>query len=124
MKSVRKQRGISLVGLAFLLAVASAVSFVGLKLLPHYMDFYALQSIITKPSAERAFDVQNAGDFYGYVERGMSVNNIRNLDLYDSMQVKVSHGSIEISLDYEVREPIAGNIEIVLVFKREYHIAQ
>lgn len=124
MKFMQAQRGISVLGALFMLLVVSTLTGLALKLLPHYMDFYSLQNIITAKSAERAYDVRSAHDFYDYVERGMTVNSIRELGVRDIMAVNVSMGSVEVALDYEVREPLIGNIEVVLTFQRDYHIPQ
>lgn len=122
MKSVKAQRGLSLSSMLVMLFLAVVASMLGMRLLPHYMDFYTLQRIVTASAAERTFNVRTADDFVRYVDKSLMINNIRDIDVTDVMSVQIERGDVLVSLDYERREHLFGNVDVVLSFDREYRL--
>lgn len=122
--NTRKQRGVSLTGWLVILILAGFFASVGFKILPHYMDNRALDKMITavEPDAASGIQIRNAGEFRSYINKNMQVNNIRNLTAADIMDVRTEGADLYVHLNYEVREKILKNIDLVVSFDKEYRV--
>lgn len=122
MKSAHSQKGMSILSwlmvVAFIAFFASAV----FKMLPHYLDYMSLEKIITSVETDPSMDIRSVGAFYGHVAKGMEVNTIRDLDLKDSLKVKIENNEFKAHLKYEKREPLIQNIDLVVRFDKEFRV--
>lgn len=119
-----KQRGMSLLGWLVVLILAGFFASVAFKLLPHYMDNKALDKMISAVDREAASGVKvgSVGEFYSYINKGMQVNNIRDLKATDIMKARQEGGELQVELKYEVREKILKNIDLVVSFDKQYRV--
>ena len=54
------------------------------------------------------------------IDKRFNINNIRDLDPKEILDIERSKGLTSIAVNYERRERVVGNIDIVLVFKRTF----
>lgn len=118
----RSQKGLSTLSWLAVLGVVAFFASAAFKVLPHYLDFFSLQKIITGVEAEKALEIRTPGDFYAHVSRGVQVNNIRDLDLRKVMDVRMENNEFHVHLKYEKREPLIENLDLVVHFDREYRV--
>lgn len=118
----RSQKGMSMLSWLMVLCVVAFFASTGFKILPHYLDFFSLQKVITSVETDRALEVRSPSDFYEHVSRGIQVNNIRDLDLRKVMDVRMENNEFLVHLNYEKREPLIENLDLVVHFDREYRV--
>jgi hypothetical protein len=116
----RSQKGMSLLGWIVTIAVLAFLASTAFKLFPHYMDYYALQKIITKVESEPA-QIVSVRDFYDHIQKGMGVNSIR-LDLKKVLEIKQENDLFLLHLKYEQREHLIENLDLVATFDKEFRI--
>jgi len=122
MKFARSQKGLSMLSWLVVLCVVAFLASTTFKILPHYLDFFSLQKIITGVENERALDIRSPSEFLEHVRRGSQVNNIRDLDLRKVMDVRMENNEFLVHLKYEQREPLIENLDLVVHFDREYRV--
>ena len=122
MTFARSQQGLSILGWLMVLAVVAFFASTAFKMLPHYMDYMSMEKIITSVETDKASDVRTVGEFYNHVSKGMQVNNIRDLNMRDALQVKVENNEFLVHLKYEKREPLIRNLDLVANFDKEYRL--
>lgn len=122
MKFAKSQKGMSVLGWMVVLALVAFFASTGFKMLPHYMDFMALEGMITKVETEPSLDIRTVRDFYGHVEKGMTINGIRDLKLEDAMEIKLENNEFLVHLKYEKREHLIENLDLVANFDKEFRI--
>lgn len=122
MTFARSQQGLSILGWLVVLAVVAFFASTAFKMLPHYMDYMSLEKIITSVETDKASDVRTVGEFYNHVSKGMQVNNIRDLNMRDALQVKVENNEFLVHLKYEKREPLIENLDLVVNFDKEFRV--
>lgn len=122
MSPAPSQRGFSLLGTLLMLAVVVFLATTGARIVPHYIDYRALDKIITSIEAERGAGLSSVRDFYDYVGKGLAVNRIKDLDLERALAVRVEGEHFLIRLNYEKREPLIGNLDLVANFDKEYRL--
>jgi hypothetical protein len=119
MNAVSNQQGASLIGGLILLAAISLVAIAGMRVVPHYMDFWALKKAMDKASSDPSTKVEGADEYFEYVNRSMQVNNIRDLDLKNALKITEQSGGLLARLAYEKREHLLGNIDLVVTFDHQ-----
>ncbi|GIZ11145.1 DUF4845 domain-containing protein [Pseudomonas sp. NCCP-436] len=122
MTFARSQQGLSFLGWLVVLAVVAFFASAAFKLFPHYMDYMALQKVITSVETEALAEVRSVGDFYVHVSKGMQVNGINDLAPRDIMDVKMENHEFRVHLKYEKREPLIENIGLVVDFDKEFRV--
>lgn len=105
------QRGLSLTGLIFMLAIVSVIAIVALKTVPAYAEYSAVKDAIkvAKDAGGSVRDMQLSFD------KNAGVNNIEAINGRD-LVISKGTGETEISFAYEKRIPLAGNVSLVLDF--------
>ncbi len=110
-----QQRGFSKLGLLCMLVVLVSGLTFGLKVLPVYIDHNFVRGVAeTIVESGRASSMTQA-EIREEIAGSMRVNNIRDFDL-DSITSSRAGGATAITINYERRIPIAGNIDIILSF--------
>lgn len=122
MKFARSQQGLSMLSWLVVLIVVAFFASTAFKVLPHYLDFYSLQKIVTAVEHEKALEIRSPAAFYEHVSRGMQVNNIRDLNMREVMDVRMENNDFYVRLKYEKREPLIENLDLVVHFDREYRV--
>jgi len=122
MTSAGSQRGLSFIGWLLLLAVLAFAASTAAKVVPHYLDYMSLKKIIEAAGTDKAADIDNSGELYDYVAKGMQVNNIRDLDLNKALSVTTENNRLLAHLKYEKREPLIQNIDLVVKFDHEFSV--
>lgn len=116
---LQRQAGISMFGwLCVLCAVAFGLS-IAMKIVPHYMDHNSIVAVIDGMSPE-LWRGTNKKRMHEAVDKGLKVNNIRSVKSADVLKIDRNQMVTKLALDYEIRENLFGNIDVVMVFKKDY----
>ncbi|MCY1294223.1 hypothetical protein D9M68_527900 [compost metagenome] len=122
MTFARKQKGMSVLGWLLILAVVAFLASTAFKIIPHYLDFFSLEKIIGSVETEKALEIRTIPDFYSHVSKGMQVNGIRDLDLDKALKVTLENNEFLAHLQYEKREPLVENLDLVVRFDKEFRV--
>ncbi len=122
MRFMRSQKGMSLLGWMVVIAVVAFLASMIFKMLPHYMDYMALEKIITSVESDASQDINTVGEFHDHVAKGLEVNGIRDFDFAEMLEVKVENNEFIVHLHYEKREPLIKNLDIVATFDKEFRV--
>jgi|SRR5690606_4959420 len=122
MRFARSQKGMSLLGWMVVLALVAFFASTGFKMFPHYMDYMTLEKLITKVESEPTLGISSVRDYYEHIEKGMTVNGIRDIDLRDAVQIKQENNEFLVQLKYEKREHLIENLDLVASFDKEFRI--
>ncbi|GAC1038210.1 DUF4845 domain-containing protein [Pseudomonas sp. No.117] len=117
-----RQQGLSFLGGLLALCVIAFLASTAMKLVPHYLDYNALTKVIESIGDNPDNQIRSVSDVYSYVGKGMQVNDIRDLDLQKAMRVEADGNRLQIYLDYEKREHLIRNIDLVVRFNRDFRI--
>lgn len=122
MKFAQSQKGMSVLSWLMVLALVAFFASAAFKLIPHYLDYMSLEKIITSVETDEALEINTVGAFYVHVAKGMDVNSIRDLNLKDILEVKIENNEFHAHLQYERREPLIKNIDLVVNFDKEFRV--
>ncbi len=103
------QRGVSLVGLIFILAMLGLVVLLALKIIPTYIEYRAISTAIVSAKAGAATIPEMRSAF----DRSASATYIDSISGRD-LDIVNDGGEIEISFAYEKKIPLIGPASLVL----------
>ena len=112
----RKQGGLTLISFIIVLSLALFVAYLGMKIGPKYMEYYAVVSAMNDMSEEMG----NAKKSPVVLRRNLKAR----LYVSYSSSVKDKHikvtrsNGVRLRVAYDVREPIIGNLDVILTFDK------
>ena len=113
-----RPRGMSFWGYLWILfGVAVAVTLL-LRLAPHYMNFRAVQTVVTSLEGESVVGMSKR-QVYETLGKRFKINSLYDLKPHEVIAIERIKGGTTLRVDYEVREPLVYNADIVLSFQDE-----
>lgn len=113
----RWQAGMSYMGLLVLVGIIGAGIKVAAVVGPAYYDNYTIDKIIK--SLFRDGRASTVEDFKRGLSDRFQINNIRD-KTPDDFQYEFKDRKLTVIMDYEVRKPFIGNLDVVMHFKKNY----
>jgi hypothetical protein len=110
MYSLNRQRGVSFIFALPCCAIAGFVFTVGLKLIPIYMNAYAIHTILKEVAAEARSTDTDPSQILSSIEKRLDINDIGNIMKGNSAYHK-DHSDATIQIKYEARTQLVGNLQ-------------
>ena len=114
--TMRKQRGMTMIGWLVLLALIGFLTLIGLRLIPGYMEFFTIVKSVESVHAEATAETTPA-QIRESLRKRFQVNDVESLDPRD-LVIRREDGEFTIHIQYEFRTKMMGNVEAVIVFDR------
>jgi hypothetical protein len=117
-----KQSGMTTLSTLFVVAIVGFFFTVIFKLAPHYLDNRMIQSAFNQVG-ESNISGKSDTQIRHTIASFFTINNIRDVDI---AKIVIARGdaTTRISLDYETRFAMFGNVDVVLSFSNQYDSAQ
>jgi hypothetical protein len=116
MQSLKKQRGMTGLGWLTVLFLIGFFAFLGIKLIPIYLEHYSIKTVVESLEREPNITQKTPAEVRALVMKRLKINSVYDFKK-DYLKIKKSGGVMTVDVVYEVREPMAGNIEVLLTFK-------
>ena len=114
MQTLTKQRGVSLSGLIFGGGLLAFVGIVGMKLLPAYIEFFAVKKIFA--SMEAAGDIKGSvRDIRSSFDKRNAIEDVKSVKSED-LEITKEGGETVISVSWSNKVPLIGNASACLDF--------
>lgn len=115
-----RQRGLTFISLAVILAFIAIVTMMVLKLVPTYVEAIAVGSAMQSVAKEG--DMSSPVQIKDALLKRLQINNIEHVGREDISVEQGGQGSFRLLVDYEVRVPFLHNIDFVVSFKDEAEV--
>ncbi len=113
----KTQTGMSLIGFVLLVALLVFVAYIGIKIVPIYVEYYSVVSAMKGVQAEPDIGEKSAREVKELLYRRLEISYVDSLGR-DAVKV-VQRGGKRLEVDYEVRKNILGNLDVVTHFKND-----
>lgn len=114
---IRNQQGMSIIGFILILGLVIFASFITMRILPIYMEFFSVNSAMQGIAAEQGSARYSTRTVRTKMFNRLYVNyadaNIKESDI----QVKRQNG-MNLHVSYEVRKPLMGNLDVIASFDK------
>ena len=117
-KSPAKQLGMSMWGWLFVAIVMGTVITSVLRLGPHYIDFRIVQSVSDRLPVDKVHKDMSRAKILEHYKKQFRIEGFR-IPLRDVMTVERNREQTVVDINYEVREHLFFNIDVVLVFSEQ-----
>lgn len=117
MSMMQKQRGMTLIGFIFVLAILLFVAYLGIKIVPHYLNYYSVTDAMNKVALEPGASQAGVTTIRARLKNVLFVNYVEGLKEENLKVLRTGRG-IQIVLDYTILEPIAGNLSVSIHFEK------
>jgi len=114
----KPQQGMSIT--SWIMAIAIVLFFVllGVRMVPSYMEFHSMSKILEGIKEDPKYRKVAPKQLRKIFNRRIDINGIYDFD-QKNLKIDRSKGQTSMILDYEVRKPVAGNVEVVMSFHKE-----
>ncbi len=118
---IHKQQGMSLIGFIIVLSVVIFVSFLGMKIMPLYMEYFSVVKALEGVAEERGSARLSPYELRVKVLNRLYVSYSENVKESD---ITVTRGNgVHLRVAYEVRQPVMGNLDVVAIFDKSVRLA-
>lgn len=108
----RKQSGITLIGFLTVLAVVGFAAYVAMRLFPMYQEYYSVRSAMKGLADEPGVADMDPARVQDLLFRRLDINYSTSLKP-QNVKIERIEGGWQMKVDYEVRRPLVGNLDVV-----------
>ena len=108
----RTQRGMTLVGFIIVLAVVGVFAYIAMKLVPMYSEYYAVKQALKGLQQEPGIANRDPAKIQDLFFRRLYISYAENVKP-SNVKIERIDGGWTMSVDYEVRKPLMGNLDVV-----------
>lgn len=113
-----KQQGVTFIGLMIILAIIAFFTLITLKVLPLYLDDWKVSSLLEDLRQEPLITQKSPAEIRTLITRRMKIGYVDHIK-NDQFEVEKKDGKLTVSIEYEYRTNVAGNLDIIGSFKHE-----
>ncbi|MEZ0232962.1 MAG: DUF4845 domain-containing protein [Methylophilaceae bacterium] len=113
---MQKQRGMTFIGLVLIIACIVFVAVIGIKLVPAYLEYFAVKKAITRISNDPSFNDMTKKDVTESFDKSADIDNIKEVSGKDLVITQSDSGKMIVSVDYQEVVPLVGNVSALLDF--------
>ena len=108
----RKQGGMTLIGFVIVLGVIGFFAYISMKLVPMYSEYYAVKQALKGLQEEPGVGNYDPARIQDLFFRRLYISYAENVKP-ENVEIERVDGGWELSVQYEVRKPLMGNLDVV-----------
>ena len=112
---MKKQRGMSIYGLMYLLVTLGFVGYIGMRLFPAYLEYYSVKKIFAAMANEEAKNANSVSEIRGGFDRRATIGYVTVISGAD-LEIGKEGGESVISASWAVKIPLFASASVVLDF--------
>jgi hypothetical protein len=116
-KRLKPQQGMTLISWLIVISIALFFTLIGMKMVPTYLENYAIRQVLENMTTDRSVRDMGRRDLKITALKRFRINGVYDFRK-DDVKVVKDKGGYRISVDYEVRKPVVGNVFIVMTFAK------
>jgi len=117
MQLKNKQKGMTGISIMALLILIAFVAVTLLKIMPIYFDSFKVGDVISSLKEERGLGEKSNSEITKMILKRLDVNMVSDVTK-DNVFIEKSKNQVLIDVEYEVRKPMFGNLDIIVSFKK------
>jgi len=110
----RKQQGLTLIGFLIVLSLAVFVAFMGMKVVPVYIDHYSVIQAMKGVQKESGIKTATPGKIKDLFFRRLYVSYVDGIEAKDVRVIRANGRTLQVK--YDVQKQMVGNIDILIHF--------
>lgn len=115
-----RQRGMTVMGLIMVLVFMAFVVVIVMKVVPIYLNYYQVYTSLEGLQSEPGVKEESKSQIMDRILRRFDISQIYSPDPRDVIDIEKKGGVTRVTLFYEDRRPLLGNLEVVAIFEKEF----
>jgi len=116
-----KQRGVTALGWLIILGLIGIFAIATLRLLPIYLEYYRIHSVLTGLEVERASEGSSQKQIKDYLTKRFDVESINRIRPRD-IKITRKEENWQVRANYDARTPFIGNLDFIITFDKSIEI--
>jgi hypothetical protein len=121
MKSINRQAGLTPISIVLLLAIGAFFVMLALRLVPIYMENFKVSSHLEKLAKDPSSRSMSEHEIVNKLFKRFDIDDVEHVTR-DDVTIEQTDNGLMIYIDYEVRAPTIGNVDIVASFSDKAEI--
>jgi hypothetical protein len=117
------QRGMTMLGFLMVLCLGIFFAFCAMKIVPMYIEYYSVKKILTTISKNPEAASGSKEKIRGLFRRSLEIDYVKVITP-DMLKIESTDGGMKLTVDYERRENLMANLDVVGKFHAEQTMAQ
>lgn len=114
MKNRHKQKGITGIGWLFVLVIIGFSALVVLKMTPMYLEYFSVKTSLDS-LAKETLPGKSKAEIRSMLMKRLDINDVDRVTK-DDIEIIIRGGDVTVSIDYEAREDLVGNVGLIADF--------
>ena len=114
---MRKQQGMTFIGLVITIAVIVFVAVITMKLTPAYLEFMSVKKAIAKIENDPSFASMSKNDVVTQFDRSAQIDDIKTIKGNELLISKEEGGRPVVTAEYQTIVPLVANVSALLDFR-------
>ena len=121
MQLKNKQKGLTGISIVVMLVVIAFISIIFLKIMPIYFDSFKVGDVVSSLKEERSLGDKGNREITTMILKRLDVNMVTDVTKEDII-IEKTKNDVFIDVEYEVRKPMFGNLDVVVSFKKSVEV--
>lgn len=117
-----KQNGMTGLGWLIVLALIGLFALVAIRLFPMYAESYEVAGSLESLKNEPFITDKSPAEVASLLQRRFDVNDIKSVDRKKDVKIVKEDGVLKVTVAYESRKHLLGNLDVVGVFNKHVEI--
>jgi len=114
-----RQQGVTTIAVILILAMIGFFAMIAIRLFPVYMEHFSVTSHLKSLSEEAGITEKTNSEILNTLNKRFSIDDVKNVTDENVFIERNKDGSMLIAIEYEVRTPALGNVDMVVSFVDE-----
>ncbi len=112
---MKRQSGMTMLSWLVVLGVLVFFILIGIKMVPTYLENYSIKQVLATMENDRAVRKMTPRQMRESFMKRLKINSVYEFDR-EWVKIKKEKFGMRMSVDYEIRKPVAGNVSILMAF--------
>ncbi len=121
-KQWSKQEGMTGIGIAVILGMIAFFALIAMRLFPVYMEHFSVTTHLENLATDSTMKNKTDRQVLSKLNKSFQIDDVKNVNNEHIFIERNKDGSMKVSIEYEVRTPGIGNVEMMVSFSDEVEI--
>ncbi len=118
----KKQMGIGLTGWMLMIAIFGGALTFGLKIIPPFIDHNTMSKVLDGMAEVDQLSLQRDETIKRMIRQRFKMNNVRDFDVHENVELKRSKKGVQVVMDYEVRTNLFMDVDLIASFDKSVEL--
>lgn len=114
---MRKQQGMTFIGLVLTIAAIVFVAVIAMKLTPAYLEYMSVKRAITKIENDPSFASMSKNEIVAQFDRSAQIDDIKTIKGNELLISKEEGGRPVVTAEYQTVVPLVANVSALIDFR-------